>query len=50
MLERQFRQGERSYGEVLHTLQQLARRARLTQVMIDERTALDINGRIIPYK
>lgn len=50
LLERQFRQGERSYGEVLHTLQQLARRARLTQVMIDERTALDINGRIIPYK
>ena len=50
LLQRQFRQGERSFGEVIHTLQQLQRRARLTQVMIDERTALDINGRIIPYK
>jgi len=49
-LQRQFRQGERSFGEVIHSLQQLQRRARLTQVMIDERTALDINGRIIPYK
>ena len=50
LLQRQFRQGERSFGEVLYTLQQLQRRARLTQVMIDERTALDINGRVIPYK
>lgn len=50
LLQRQFRQGERSFGEVIHTLQQLQRRARLTQVMIDERTALDISGRVIPYK
>lgn len=50
LLQRQLRQGERSHGEVLHALQQLQRRARLTQVMIDEQTALDINGRVIPYK
>ncbi len=50
LLKRQYRQGARSYDQVLQTLQALQRKARLAQVVIDDTHLLDVNGRLIAYK
>jgi uncharacterized protein YukE len=49
-IKRQYRQNTLSYNQVLQNLQALLRKARITQVPIDESHVLDINGRVIPYR
>jgi hypothetical protein len=50
LLKRQYRQGARSYDQVLQTLQAFQRKLRLAQVVLDDTHLLDINGRSIAYR
>ena len=49
LLKRHYGQGTRSYEQLYTAMQALHRRARLTQVTVDEHHAIDVNGRVIAY-
>lgn len=49
-LQRQYRQGQKNYQQVLQTLQALRKRTRMSQVKIDDSHVIDINGRMIAFR
>jgi len=49
-IKAQSRQGARHYDQVLQAMQLLHRRARISQVALDDRHAIDVNGRVIGYR
>ena len=49
-LQRQYREGQKNYQQVLQTLQALRKRTRMAQVKIDDSHVIDINGRMIAFR
>ncbi len=49
-IKRQYRQGGKTYEQILQALQSLQRRIRIAQVSIDENHVIDVNGRMIAYR
>jgi hypothetical protein len=46
----QYRQGSKTYAQVLQAMQSLNRKVRIFQIPLDDQHAIDVNGRVITYR
>ena len=50
LIKRQYRQGSKNYQQALQALQTLRKKARMSQVSIDDTHVIDVHGRVIAFR